>query len=308
MVAALAAGELDWPRIREYAWGTNVTGGCGGMLDAVGVHGISQQQGGRAQLLGEWRNALTDGVQAARNLQAVQVPLTFDLGYYGNLFLADWPADAKGAATGDAGALKELADGLSEDEQAWFAGIAADLPVADTPPTKASLLALPKPMQRLAAWLDASFGAAAPAMFIGDLRQVRRYQQDDVLAEKIQGRVREAMADGCTVLIGHSLGSVVAYETACAARTRPPSLLLTLGSPLGLATVRKRLRFVGPPADLRWVNVRDPRDPVACAGGLARWWRDTQDVSVDNNDKPHAVNRYLGKWQTGDAVAQALGR
>lgn len=282
------------------------------MWDAVGVHGISQQQGGRNQLLGAWRDALTDGVEAARGRIAVQAPLTFDLGYYGNLFLGDWPADAKGAkATADPAhpeALEALADELSEDEWAWFAGIAAELPVEEAPPTKAALLRLPRSVQRLAAWLDASFGAAAPTLFIGDLRQVRRYQQDSALAQKVQGRVQEAIADGCTVLIGHSLGTVVAYETVCAAQTREPLLLLTLGSPLGLATVRKRLRFDGPPAGLRWVNVYDPHDPVACAGGVARSWPSAEDLTVDNDDKPHAATRYLGKRQTGEPVARALGR
>jgi hypothetical protein len=282
------------------------------MWDAVGVHGISQQQGGRKQLLGAWGDALSDGVEAARGRTAVQVPLTFDLGYYGNLFLADWPADAKGpkaaADPADPDALEALADDLSEDELTWFAGIGAELPVEQAPPTKAALLRLPVPLQRLAAWLDASFGAAASTMFIGDLRQVRRYQLDAALARKVQSRVQEAIADGCTVLIGHSLGSVVAYETVCAAQTRQPRLLLTLGSPLGLATVRKRLRFDGPPAGLRWINVYDPHDAVACAGGVARWWQGAEDLTVDNDDKPHAVTRYLSKRQTGEPVAQALGR
>jgi hypothetical protein len=276
------------------------------MLDAVGIHGISQQQGGRNQLLDDWRDALTDGVEAACGGMAVQVPLTFDLGYYGNLFLDDWPTDAKSPA--DPEALEALADDLSEVELAWFEGIAAGLPVKEAPPTKARLLQLPRPLQRLAAWLDASFGVAAPAMFIGDLRQVRLYQQDDALARKVQGRVQDAIADGCTVLIGHSLGSVVAYETVCAAQTRQPKLLLTLGSPLGLATVRKRLRFDGLPAGVRWANVYDPHDVVACAGGLARWWGGAADLIVDNGDQPHSVNRYLGKRQTGEAVTSALGR
>lgn len=282
------------------------------MLDAVGVHGVSQQQSGRMQLLRAWGDALSDGVEAARGRPAVQVPLTLDLGYYGNLFLADWPADAKGPEaaedSADPDALAALADDLSEDELTWFAGIAAELPVEQAPPTKAALLRVPMPLQRLASWLDASFGAAAPTMFIGDLRQVRRYQQDDTLARKVQGRVQEAIADGCMVLIGHSLGSVVAYEAVCATETRSPRLLLTLGSPLGLATVRKRLRFDGPPASLRWVNVYDLHDPVACAGGVARWWRGTEDLTVDNEDKPHAAVRYLSKRQIGEAVAQALGR
>jgi len=104
------------------------------MLDAVGVHGISQQQGGRHQLLDDWLRALTDGVEAARGRAAVQPPLTFDLGYYGNLFLADWPTADKGPA--DPEVVEAVADDLSEEERVWFAEIAAELPVEQVPPTK----------------------------------------------------------------------------------------------------------------------------------------------------------------------------
>jgi len=74
------------------------------MVDAVGVHGISQQQGGPPQLLRAWN----DGLVAARGKSA-GAP-TMDIGYYGNLFLQDWPTDAtvtsaaKGTP-GDGGAL-----------------------------------------------------------------------------------------------------------------------------------------------------------------------------------------------------------
>ena len=79
------------------------------------------------------------------------------------------------------------------------------------------------------------------------------------------------------MLIGHSLGSVVAYEYVC--RYRPPSveLLVTLGSPLGIPKlVFDRLTPV--PADgagawpgpvAGWVNVADPDDIVALRKQLA---------------------------------------
>ena len=54
------------------------------------------------------------------------------------------------------------------------------------------------------------------------------------MKELVLGRVHEEVGEGTRVLIGHSLGSVVAYEYVC--RYRPPSveLLVTLGSPLGI--------------------------------------------------------------------------
>ena len=71
-------------------------------------------------------------------------------------------------------------------------------------------------------------------------------------------------------MIGHSLGSVVAYESAHRL-TRPLPLLVTLGSPLGLRTiVNDRLR---PPPSFplqvaRWLNVADREDVVAAEPDL----------------------------------------
>ena len=55
----------------------------------------------------------------------------------------------------------------------------------------------------------------------------------------------------------------------------------------------------------RWVNVRDPRDPVACAGDLARLWPGVQDRHVDNEGDAHSVARYLSKVETGSAILDA---
>jgi hypothetical protein len=70
-----------------------------------------------------------------------------DIGYYGNLFLRDWPTDAAGASAAkgmlaDAGAWGSES---AEDEE-WFAGIADELRVEEVPLSKG-----PRPTQRLAA-------------------------------------------------------------------------------------------------------------------------------------------------------------
>jgi hypothetical protein len=54
------------------------------------------------------------------------------------------------------------------------------------------------------------------------------------------------------------------------------------------------------------VNLRDLRDPVACAGNLDTWWPGVTDVVVDNQRAAHAVERYLSKKQSGDAVLSVL--
>ena len=76
-----------------------------------------------------------------------------------------------------------------------------------------------------------------------------------------------------TVLVSHSMGTMVAYDVL---RNCPdcPSVdtLITLGSPLGITEVQDELRAPGaktvdfPSAKLRrWINVYDPLDPVCGA-------------------------------------------
>ncbi|MBN1171821.1 MAG: hypothetical protein JXA67_06565 [Micromonosporaceae bacterium] len=124
------------------------------------------------------------------------------------------------------------------------------------------------------------------------------------------------MAVGPRVLIGHSLGSVVAYEYVRQHRDAELPLLLTLGSPLGLRVIRGSLGALEASPDsaaegrqrapARWVNIYDPGDPVACAGGLGSWWPHVADEQVDNGGDAHAVTRYLCTRAVGRAVVSAL--
>ena len=78
-------------------------------------------------------------------------------------------------------------------------------------------------------------------------------------------------------MIGHSLGSVVAYEYLCRDRPASVELLVTLGSPLGIPNVvfdKLTPAPVGgagawPGRVAAWVNVADPDDIVALRKDLA---------------------------------------
>jgi alpha-beta hydrolase superfamily lysophospholipase len=166
----------------------------------------------------------------------------------------------------------------------------------------------PRPVLVLLRAVDRRFGASAGVLYLGVLRQVRRYLADPTIKAAVDGRVEQAVGPACRVLIGHSLGSVVAYEYLRSHPGHGVDLLLTLGSPLGLRIVRDRLA-VGPLPVPGWVNVRDVRDPVACAGPLHRWWPQIGrqgDVVVDNGGDAHAVERYLDRKATGAVLLRAL--
>jgi hypothetical protein len=165
-------------------------------------------------------------------------------------------------------------DGMDEGELAELSAAvvdavtAEDLVAAEAEVTK-GYTRVPRAVQVLLRAVDRRFGAAAGILYIGVLRQVRRYLVDPVVKATIDARVADRVGDGCRVLIGHSLGSVVAYEYLRQHPGHRVELLLTLGSPLGLRMVRSRLS-VGALDVAAWVNVRDLRDPVACAGALCR--------------------------------------
>lgn len=120
--------------------------------------------------------------------------------------------------------------------------------------------------------------------------------------------MEQAVDEHTRVLIGHSLGSVVAYEYLRRHQDHRIELFLTLGSPLGLRMVRSRLPEPRPLAVPTWVNVRDPHDPVACAGALHRWWPQLlgRDLPVRNGGDTHAVERYLSRRTTGEVLLEAL--
>lgn len=173
---------------------------------------------------------------------------------------------------------------------------------------------VPLPLQAVLRSLDRRFGPSAGVLYLGELRQVRRYLHDTQLKESVDAEVRGAITSDCQVLIGHSLGSVVAFEYIRQHAEHQLALFLTLGSPLGLRMVRRLMPDAhygtaqGLPSNVAtWVNVRDPRDPVACAGDLHVAWPGVTDRSrVDNEGDAHSVTRYLSKEETGRAVLAAL--
>ncbi|WP_105975915.1 hypothetical protein [Streptomyces geranii] len=276
----------------------------------VGVHGIGQQQLGRHQLRGAWSLALRDGLERAV-CDAVDEP-ALDIAFYGDLFLNSEGELSKSSVTGP-GAHEELSDA----EVVWLRAAASEILARDEPllfpetQTK-SAARMPPLLLPVAAALDRHLGHRAGALLVGELRQVRRYLIDREIKEEVDQRVRRCTT-GCRVLIGHSLGSVVAFEYVRQNPRHRLDLFLTLGSPLGLRTVRSLMPNPRYGAIRRipnhvgsWVNLRDPSDPVACAGNLAAFWPGVVDQRVDNGNDPHAATRYLGKRETGEAVRTAV--
>jgi hypothetical protein len=279
----------------------------------VGVHGIGKQFLGENLLRKEWLPALQDGLNRVDPSLAAGVDLT--CAFYGDLFR---PKGDK--AVGDPPYTAADVDDPLEEELlvTWAAEVdRIEGGEAMEGPTKA-FSRTPRSVQWALDVLSESrfFVGLVERAVIADLKQVRAYLRVSGIREQVQARIAAVVGHDTKVLIGHSLGSVAAYEALCAHPEWPVRGLVTLGSPLGIRNlIFDKLR--PPPSNGRgawpgsvalWVNVADGGDVVALVKALApRFGERVRDESVHNGATAHNVTPYLTAEETGRAVADSLG-
>jgi hypothetical protein len=162
----------------------------------------------------------------------------------------------------------------------------------------------------------APFGMAVAGRFVWRaLTQVARYLTDDEIRSYAQDQVLHLIGPDTRLVIGHSLGSVVAYEAAH--RADHNLTLITLGSPLGLkSVVYERLRpqppYV-PAAVTRWENLAAEDDLVAAHLELKPYFPPAPGSTVtphthivDTGSKPHDITHYLTKPTAGRIITETL--
>ena len=111
---------------------------------------------------------------------------------------------------------------------AWWAEAARTDPGVVDPDSR-TLARVPRGAQAALRALSTSrfFSGLAVRMLVFDLKQVRRYLMDEDVRAEIQDRLAAAVDEDTRVVVGHSLGSVVAYEALAAHRTWPASAAST---------------------------------------------------------------------------------
>jgi hypothetical protein len=286
------------------------------MAAVVGVHGIAQQNSGPARQEKQWADAFTRGLSRA-NCPECEFP-TLTVPFYGNLFRKgssylggnasphfervkdeDW---ADGEIAFVSGALDELTADLSEAEMdaAWRAS-----------PTLGPPALIPPPLLRGLAAIDRRWGTGRGLLLVGVLRQVNGYLFIPETGERIRQIVTNEIGDDTRVLVGHSLGSVIVYDLLVRGAAPQIRGMVTLGSPLPLATVRSALPppmagVAVPGSELPWCNVYDPWDVVTAGQGLEP---PASDVPVRNRPvDPHALSAYLARKETADAILAGVAR
>lgn len=145
----------------------------------------------------------------------------------------------------------------------------------------------------------------------------------EAMRESLLQRLRAG--GGPFVVIGHSQGSMIAYDVL---RGLDPAefdipLFVTLGSPLGLPAVRSMFKqWTGtgklpfPPCVRRWLNVAERRDPVALDPDLGDDIKDAKGrfhniagdrINPDWRSNPHSGSGYLSIAQVHEQVRACVG-
>ena len=304
------------------------------------VHGIGNKPE-PSVLLEHWRAALLDD----DGIDLASLGVSSSLVYWADVLYPQPLVDA----SGDESALLELAPMVdaAPSDLSWLAslppqergfverlGIEVGLAtVTPTPGDDLEAIVADSPLEAvpLPPWLKRRLMRAF-------LRDVHHYLYDvefsprtgesfrvrrDVRARTVAALTNDGPMPRPHVVIGHSLGSVVAYDVLVNCPGTPPvDGIITVGSPLGLSEVQGALtppytRSDGWPerclADGRWVNVSDGLDPVCGADprlggdfrrhGLVR----VDDVAVKNRGSwRHSISKYLGQPQLRNALRNML--
>jgi pimeloyl-ACP methyl ester carboxylesterase len=144
-----------------------------------------------------------------------------------------------------------------------------------------------------------------------DLPQVKRYMQNEGLRAAILKRILDDLpGTGDIVLIGHSLGSVVAIDLLDNLHEGlHVRRFITIGSPASSRYLHEgsdRLLKTFPYARVDdWSNFFDARDVVTGGRGLASTFPGAQDFAIDIGGS-HAAGRYLDHHAVSGLVAEKL--
>ncbi len=268
----------------------------------IGIHGLSNKPK-EDQLAQWWKAAIEEGLRRNRGLE-VEVDLT-SVHWANVMYDQPDPNPEPYEKSGDA-PLKRYKDG-------WI-----DVAFAKTLDVGGDLLDGVKSFFSLRRTADAVLERKLP--------DLHRYYQEPGIRKELRGRLEKALLDNQserTMLIAHSMGSIIAYDVLRDLRSKHPDFRLrhfvTIGSPLGLPHVLYKIkkehgRVRTPSVVDRWTNFADRRDPVAADVFLkGDYEANDRDVEVMDdlviNDYPgntHKSYGYLRAPEVSDVIRAFL--
>ena len=285
-------------------------------MKIVLIHG--RAQGGRSsqQILEQWVPGLKAGMHAAGLMLDPSIPIVAP--FYGDVLdsmseqAIRFRPEVVTRGTPPSGDVDEVTAAMIE-QMAIRAGLDIDqvldgenVSVVERGPERWGWV------QALARRLEAKYPWLARTVIGKVTSDVKSYIDFPHIQDAVHDIVVPALRDGPTVIVSHSLGTVIAYWSLVEhVPNADVPLLITAGSPLGLNTIKKRLPqpLRMPHGVQRWLNVTDQEDIVALHPRLDQ---DTfipgiENVDdVENGDDPHAIERYLSDPRVARAIHAAL--
>lgn len=241
------------------------------MNKIVLIHGRSQQGKPEQQLKELWIDHLEKGFKKAGLTLSSDTEIVFP--YYGDLLIDEIKA-SKSAST----STVARGNGEEIDPSIQFAIEFYSQLLENAGENPAALLSAQPGesaergiqnwgiIRRLARALD-NGGRLGEFTLQNATSDVFYYLNDSQVRHAVNDKVLKSFDSDTKIVIGHSLGSVVAYnvlsDSACPSNIRS---LITLGSPLGLRAVKNKLSHpIRKPIKLNgpWYNFFDPVDIVA---------------------------------------------
>jgi hypothetical protein len=268
------------------------------------VHGRDQQGQDPEKLKADWLAALDKGLQKS----GLKLPadIAVDFPFYGDKLDAfarqlDLPPDPAAIAKGSP-VFDEYHEFRRQvaDEMRLHTGITDDQIRAEMDPVAAKEKGLENWgwVQAIVRLLDRNFTSVSAATIEVFLRDVYLYVKRTAVRNVIDKMVADMLKPDTTVVVGHSLGTVVAYNALGAAARKVP-LYVTVGSPLGIRAIRNTLLPISNPVGAKgWYNAYDAHDIVS----LYPLDKDNFDVApaIANNgmvqnwtDNKHSIAGYL---------------
>ncbi|MER8905280.1 hypothetical protein [Mesorhizobium sp. M0772] len=169
-------------------------------------------------------------------------------------------------------------------------------------------------VQAILAAIDKHGGGMSQSAIEQFTRDVYLYTRYPAVRSTIDAIVRRALTANKTVVVGHSLGSVVAYSVLHdAGQGINIPLFVTVGSPLGIRAIRDQLAPISYPSGVKdWFNAFDTRDVVAL------FPLDEQSFPVNppirnfpgvrnHTDNRHGIAGYLDNREVARTILMGVG-
>jgi len=285
--------------------------------ELVLIHGRAQEHKDAVKLKAEWVEAFRTGLVKS-GLQVPVADTSIRFPYYGQALydLVNKATDvAKIIVRGDSVDREkefffEMLEELRKQEGITDAQIRAELDavVVDRGPLNWEWV------QGTLSALDKHVPGASKRSIAIATRDVYQYLFNPVIQKQIDTGVRQALSSNEAVVVAHSLGTVVAYkllkEQGKDNGWKVP-LLVTLGSPLAVQAIKKKLMpHKHPEVVGEWFNAMDTRDVVSLypldqahfpVDGIAN------KTDVDNHTKNrHGIAGYLDDATVARRIHDAL--